>query len=91
MSKEDPWTAHRLANIVIAGFVIILLAMAIMRPAAPSNAAQLEPEELAVYTDALTGCQYLGMQRGRSLTARLNHDGKAICKTEPAPITDAQP
>jgi hypothetical protein len=33
---------------------------------------------MIVYTDALTGCQYLGTITG-AITPRLNKDGKIVC------------
>ena len=34
---------------------------------------------MALYTDAKTGCQYLGSSRG-GITLRLDRDGKHICE-----------
>lgn len=42
-----------------------------------SDASDGTPSGMNVYTDHLTGCQYLG--HGNSLTPRLHSDGTMVC------------
>lgn len=68
-------------------FIVALLSIAL---AACSKRDNSDPPEgrsgFEVFTDSLTGCQYIGWgdgAQGKAITPRMNADGKQICGVKP--------
>ena len=60
---------------ILAGVLLYLL----LGGARRDDSDGKERSGLIVYTDARTGCQYLGTITG-AITPRLDKDGKIVCK-----------
>ncbi|HET8688312.1 MAG TPA: DUF6440 family protein [Methanosarcina sp.] len=64
-------------KILIAGAVLAVLAGCSAKDDSdPANGYS----GMSVYTDHLTGCQYLGISGGSALTPRMDASGRQVCE-----------
>lgn len=74
-------TEHELtARKIRIGAFVLLVVLFFVLAGCVKRAETDSAVDMAVYTDNLTGCQYIGWEAGNTITPRLNRDGKQICR-----------